>query len=89
MGFGEGLKTPQSKNATSYEKENTAYGVWQENLKKRDHFEIGADGRIILKWRLKKLGHFAWIGLAQIREKRSALVYAVINIRVHKMKDIP
>jgi hypothetical protein len=35
------------------ERTDTRIGVWWENLKKEDHLnELGADGRIILKWYL-------------------------------------
>jgi hypothetical protein len=39
-------------------------GFWWGNLRKRDHLENpGVDGRIILKWILKKYAGRAWTGL--------------------------
>jgi hypothetical protein len=43
----------------------------------------GVDGRIILKWILKKWdGGMDWIELAQFRDRWRVLVNAVINLRV-------
>jgi hypothetical protein len=43
----------------------------------------GIDGRIILKWVLKKwYGCMDWIELAQGRGRWRALVNAIINLRV-------
>jgi hypothetical protein len=43
----------------------------------------GVDGRITLKWILKKWdGDMDWIDLAQDRERWRALVDAVMNLRV-------
>ena len=55
--------------------------VWWGNLGERDHLEnLGVDGRIILRWILKKCdgGCMDWIGLAQNRDRWRALVNAVI-----------
>jgi len=42
--------------------------VWWGNLRERDHLEDqGLDGRIILKWILKKWNVMAWIGLICLR----------------------
>jgi hypothetical protein len=59
-------------------------GFWWENLRKGDHLEdLVTDGRIILKWILKKLdGGMDWINLAQDRDKWMALVNAVMNLLV-------
>ena len=51
----------------------------------RDYLEDpGIDGRIILRWILKKLdvGGMDWIELPQARYRRRARVNAVMNLRV-------
>ena len=51
----------------------------------RDYLEDpGIDGRIILRWILKKLdvGGMDWIDLAQDRDRLWALVKSVMNLRV-------
>jgi hypothetical protein len=59
-------------------------GFWWGDLRERDHFgDGGLDGRIILKWILKKWnGGMYWIELAQNRDRWRAVVNAVINLRV-------
>jgi hypothetical protein len=58
-------------------------GVRWGNLRKRDHFEdTGIDGRIILRCVFRKLGGMCWIDPAQDRDRRRALVNAVMNFRV-------
>jgi len=43
--------------------ERSAYTVWWENLRERSHLEDpGVDGRMILRWILKKL-IWEWTGL--------------------------
>jgi hypothetical protein len=43
----------------------------------------GVDGRIILKWILKKWdGGMEWIDMAQDRDRWRALVNAVMNLRI-------
>jgi len=45
--------------------------------------DLDADGRVILKWIFKKWdGKTNWIELAQDRDRRRALVSAVMNLRV-------
>jgi len=46
----------------------------------------GVDGRIILRWTLRKWdgGNMDWIDLAQARDNLRALVNAVMNLRVPK-----
>jgi hypothetical protein len=45
--------------------------------------DADVDGRIILRWIFRKgCGVMDWIELAQDRERRRALVNAVMNLRV-------
>jgi len=50
----------------------------------RDHLEdLGVDGRIILRWKFRTWnGGMDWIELAQDRDRRLALVNAVMNLWV-------
>jgi len=54
------------------------------NLRERDHFkDIRVDGKIILKWNLKKLDRdLDWIFWAQYRIKGRAVASTVMNRRV-------
>jgi hypothetical protein len=56
----------------------------------RDHLEgLGVDGKPVLKWMFEKLdGIMDWIDLGQDRDKRRALVNALMNLRVPKMRGI-
>ena len=57
-------------------------GFWWGNLKERDHLaHPDIDGRIILRWIFRKWDVY-WIELAQDRDRRRALVNAVMNLRV-------
>jgi hypothetical protein len=57
---------------------------WWGNVRKRDHFEDpGVDGRIILKCIFDKWnGGLDWVGLAQDRDRRRAVVSEVMNLPV-------
>ena len=65
-------------------------GFWSTDLRERDHLEdTGIDGSIILKWIFKNWnGGMVWIDVAQDRDRWRALVHAVMNLRVHKMRGI-
>ena len=58
---------------------------WWGNLRERDYLgDPGIDGRIILRWILRKLdvGLMYWIKLAQDRDRWRPLVTVVMNLRV-------
>jgi len=59
-------------------------GFWWGNLRERDHLEHpGIDGRITLRWIFgSAMGDVDWIALAQDRDRRRALVNAVMNLRI-------
>jgi hypothetical protein len=60
-------------------------GFWRGNLRERDHSgDPGVDGRIILRWILRKsdVGGMDWMELARDRDMWRALVNAIMNIRV-------
>ena len=54
------------------------------DLRERDHLgDPGLDGRMILKWILRKWdGGMDWIDLAQDRDRWRALANAVMNLGV-------
>jgi hypothetical protein len=58
-------------------------GFWWRNLSEGDRLkDPGGDGRIILKWIERWDGGVDWIGLAQNRDGRLALMNAVMDFRV-------
>jgi hypothetical protein len=58
------------------------YAEWLEHLKGRHNSEDSdVDGRIILKWILKKRESVDWIQLAQDRGQWRATVYTIMNLR--------
>jgi hypothetical protein len=60
-------------------------GFWWGNVRVRDHLgETGVDGRIILRWIIRKwnVGSMDWIELAQDRDGWRALVNAVMKLPV-------
>jgi hypothetical protein len=59
-------------------------GFWWGNLRERDQLEDpGLDRKIILRWIFKKWeGVMDWTDLAQERDRRWALMKAVMNLRV-------
>jgi hypothetical protein len=61
---------------------STVYtGFWWGNLRERDHSEDPVVyGRIILRWIFRKLDGFS--DVSQDREKRGALVKALINFLI-------
>jgi hypothetical protein len=61
-----------------------AYRILVGNLREGDHLgNPGVDGRIISKWIFNKWdGGTGWIELVQDRDRRRALVNAVMNLRV-------
>jgi len=55
--------------------------VWKPE--ERDHLEDpSVDGRITIRWIFRKWDVGVWIELAQDRDRRRALVNAVVNFRV-------
>jgi hypothetical protein len=58
--------------------------LWWAKLRERDNLEIpNVDGRIILRWILRKWGGgMDWIYQAQEMDRWRALVNAAINLRV-------
>ena len=55
---------------------------WRGNLRERHYLEDpGLDGRIILKWILRKWDGVNWIDLLHNREIWRALVNALMNLR--------
>jgi hypothetical protein len=61
-----------------------AHRDWWEKPRENSHLEEqGTDGRIVLKRIFKKKGRTVdWIYLAHDKDKRSAVVNAVMNLRV-------
>jgi hypothetical protein len=58
-------------------------GFWWGDLRQGNHLADPRDWTITLKWVFKKQGGgMNWIELAPDRDKRRALVNAVMNLRV-------
>ena len=59
-------------------------GFWWGNLREKDGLGYpGVDGRIILKWMLRKWDEgMDWIDRAEDRDRWRALVNAIMNLRV-------
>ena len=59
-------------------------GFWWGNMRERDHLQdTGIDGRIVLRCIFRKWdGGMDWIDMAQVSDRRRALVTAVMNLRV-------
>jgi hypothetical protein len=56
-------------------------GFWWGNLRERDNWgDTSVDGRIILRWILRKWG--IWTGSSWLRIGTGALVNAVMSFRV-------
>jgi hypothetical protein len=65
-------------------REEAYTGFWWGSLRERDHLgHPGVDGKI-LRWIFRKwdVGGTNWVELAQDRDRRRALVNAVMNLRV-------
>jgi hypothetical protein len=65
-------------------REDVHIGFWWGNPRERDHLEEPCvDGRIILRWILRKWeGGIEFIDLAQDRDRLRALVNAVMDLRI-------
>jgi hypothetical protein len=62
---------------------------WRYLMVRDDVEDLGVDGRQILKWIFEKLNcSMDWIDLVQDRDRWRALVTAVMNSQVPKMRGI-
>ena len=78
------LKGTFSQCSTNGGDEKCTKDFHEKNVREGDHLEDpGVDGRIILKWVLKKWYRgMDWVDLAQDRNSWWAVVNAVMNLRV-------
>jgi hypothetical protein len=62
--------------------------LWWGNLRERDYLEdLGMDERKIINWIFKKWdGGVDWIGLAENRDRRPALMNALAGF--HKVRSV-
>ena len=73
------------------ERRKTYTGFWWRNLRERDGLgDPGVDGTITLRWIFRKcdVEGIDWIELVQNMYRWRALVNAVMNLRVPKMRGI-
>jgi hypothetical protein len=73
-----------------YGERSGAYTVLVGKPQRRDHLDDpDVDGRIILKWILRKWnGDMDWTQLAEDRDRWQDVVNVVTNVRFHKMWKI-
>ena len=75
---------PRTGHVARVEKITDAYWVLVGKSERREYLQdLGVDGRIILKWIMRKLDeNLKWINLAQDRDRWQAVVNALMNFRI-------